>query len=256
MARSRNIKPGFFTNDILGELEPLARLLFAGLWCHADREGRLEDRPKKLKAEILPYDDCDVNRLMQCLHDAGMVLRYVVDGSSYIQIIKFEKHQHPHVKEGASAIPAPDKHRTSTGQNKGENRIKTSDSLNPITDSLNPSKDRSPTGSRFSLTDLPDDWKTYCETERADLAPDRVFEDFRDYWISVAGAKGRKLDWFATWRTWVRRQDAGTKKPAAAPWWTSDASIQAKGRELGMAPNPGESWQQFRGRINERLGAN
>lgn len=107
MARARNIKPGFFTNDILGELDPLARILFAGMWCHADRLGRLEDRPKKLKAEILPYDNCDVEVLAQCLHDASMVHRYVVDGKRYIQIINFTKHQNPHIKEQASTIPAP-----------------------------------------------------------------------------------------------------------------------------------------------------
>lgn len=30
---------------------------------------------------------------------------------------------------------------------------------------------------------------------------------FRDYWAGVAGAKGVKLDWDATWRNWVRRAD-------------------------------------------------
>lgn len=29
-------------------------------------------------------------------------------------------------------------------------------------------------------------------------------EKFKDYWHSVAGAKGVKLDWFATWRNWMR----------------------------------------------------
>ena len=50
MARARNIKPGFFANENLAECDPLARLLFAGLWCLADREGRLEDRPKRIAA--------------------------------------------------------------------------------------------------------------------------------------------------------------------------------------------------------------
>ena len=63
MARMRTIKPGFFTNDVLAEVEPLGRILFAGLWTVADRAGRLEERPKKLKAELLPYDDCDVESL-------------------------------------------------------------------------------------------------------------------------------------------------------------------------------------------------
>jgi len=29
-------------------------------------------------------------------------------------------------------------------------------------------------------------------------------EKFRDYWIGVGGQKGRKLDWQATWRNWMR----------------------------------------------------
>lgn len=50
MAGARNIKPGFFTNDVLAACDQLARLLFAGLWTVADRAGRLEDRPKRIKA--------------------------------------------------------------------------------------------------------------------------------------------------------------------------------------------------------------
>lgn len=44
------------------------------------------------------------------------------------------------------------------------------------------------------------------------------------------------------------------KKNGAPVWWASDSSIEAKGRELGLNPRPGENWQQFKGRINERLG--
>lgn len=106
MARARNIKPGFFINDDLASLPMAARLLFAGLWTVADREGRIEDRPKKIKVAILPYDDCDVDSLLQGLHDAGFICRYTVDGQNYIQITNFLKHQNPHPKEAQSVIPA------------------------------------------------------------------------------------------------------------------------------------------------------
>lgn len=110
MARARNIKPGFFTNDVLAECTPLARLLFAGLWLHADREGRLEDRPRKIKAEILPYDSCDADQLLGELQTHGFIVRYEHQGSRYIQVTNFGKHQNPHVKESPSEIPAPDEH--------------------------------------------------------------------------------------------------------------------------------------------------
>ncbi|HHV63842.1 MAG TPA: DnaD domain protein [Peptococcaceae bacterium] len=139
MARARNIKPGFFLNDELAECDPLARLLFAGLWCIADREGRLEDRPKRIKAEVLPYDDCDVDQLLEQLAKHGFIIRYEVDGNQYIQVTNFSKHQNPHVKEAASIIPppptqetAPEKHHTSTMQEPEQNNSFPADSLKLI----------------------------------------------------------------------------------------------------------------------------
>lgn len=107
MARCRNIKPSFFTNEHLGECSAEARLLFAGLWCWADRAGRLEDRPKKLKAEIFPYDDWNVSKLLDLLASKGFIVRYSVDGRNYIAISNFSKHQNPHINEKESEIPDP-----------------------------------------------------------------------------------------------------------------------------------------------------
>jgi hypothetical protein len=149
LARARNIKPGFFKNEVLAELTPLTRLLFAGLWCLADREGRLEDRPKRIKADIFPYDNCNVDKKLNHLRDKGFVLRYQVDGEGYIQVLNFNKHQNPHIKEQASLIPAPDIHHANTMQTPDKHGScpadslsldsLSSDSLNPITDSLSSS---------------------------------------------------------------------------------------------------------------------
>ena len=137
MARARNIKPGFFKNDELAELSPLTRLLFIGLWCIADREGRLEDRVKRIKAEVLPYDECDVDKLRNQLHTAGFVIRYTVGDQGYIQVVNFKKHQNPHMKEQASEIPAPDEHHASIVQAPIEHETSPADSPSPLTDSLN-----------------------------------------------------------------------------------------------------------------------
>ena len=116
MARSRNIKPGFFTNDQLAELPALTRLLFIGLWTIADRDGRLEDRPKKIRAECMPYDIFDCDEALSDLEKAGFILRYAAGGVSVIQVVNWDKHQNPHVKEQASTMPAPNKHGASTVQ--------------------------------------------------------------------------------------------------------------------------------------------
>ncbi|HEN3445869.1 TPA: hypothetical protein ACPZRR_004564 [Yersinia enterocolitica] len=146
MARSRNIKPGFFTNDELAECSPYARLLFAGLWTIADKEGRLDDRPKKIKALVLPFDNVDCDELLQQLHQHNFITRYSVDGGAYVQINNWKKHQNPHCKESASEIPeqviqpietkeAPDEHSISTVQEPEQNNLNPADSLNLIPDS-------------------------------------------------------------------------------------------------------------------------
>ena len=108
MARARNIKPSFFKNPELVELGFDRRLLFVGLWCLADREGLLEDRPKHIKMEVFPADNVDVERALQDLHEADLIHRYNVNGRRYIAIPKFLKHQNPHYKEQPSTIPKPE----------------------------------------------------------------------------------------------------------------------------------------------------
>jgi hypothetical protein len=65
--------------------------------------------------------------------------------------------------------------------------------------------------SDFSLTP---DRRLVAEAET--LPAERTFEKFCDYWRAIPGAKGRKIDWDATWRNWCRNdKDArpvGAKK--------------------------------------------
>ena len=109
--RTRLLNPGFFSNELLAECEPLARLLFAGYWCLADREGRLEYRPKRIKSDVLPYElKADVETLTAQLASKGFLSVYEHEGEKFIQIAKFSKHQHPHPREAKSELPAPNGH--------------------------------------------------------------------------------------------------------------------------------------------------
>jgi len=107
MARARNIKPGFFKNEDLAECSPWARLCFAGLWTLADREGRLEDRPKRIKGELFAYDSVEVEPLLAELERFGFIERYRNQDGSFIQISKFSDHQTPHYSEKPSVIKPP-----------------------------------------------------------------------------------------------------------------------------------------------------
>lgn len=108
MARARNIKPSFFTNDELVELEPIYRLLFIGLWVLSDREGRLENRPKKIKMELFPADNVDIESGLSALQKTGFISLYNCYETNVIQINNFAKHQAPHGLEKDSDLPDED----------------------------------------------------------------------------------------------------------------------------------------------------
>lgn len=105
MSRRREISPSFFTNEKVVSVGAFARLLFIGLWTEADREGRLEDRPTRLKMRLFPADSVDVSALLDDLVVAGLVERYESDVGPVIQVIGFSEHQHPHPKEAPSQLP-------------------------------------------------------------------------------------------------------------------------------------------------------
>ena len=154
MARARNIKPGFFTNDELVEHPFEVRLLFIGLWTIADREGRLMDRPKKIRMEIFPADNVDCDSALEKLANSGFIKRFAVNGERFIQILNWNKHQNPHVKEQASTLPTPDMHQTCTvlAPELPEQAGLIPDSLNLIPETR---EKQAPKAARFDPRDLP-----------------------------------------------------------------------------------------------------
>lgn len=201
MARARNIKPGFFKNEDLAELGAFDRLLFIGLWCMADREGRLENRPKKIKMELFPCDDYNIAAGLAALASKGFIKHYMAAGHAVIAICKFLMHQRPHGTEKDSELPNEDgkftvNKRTPKNCITGEftlvdfiqiqvqteltldnviqelDYVLNPDSLNP--DSLNPEKGgEKKSAARFDpltvelpLCVLPDAWKRWVEYRR------------------------------------------------------------------------------------------
>lgn len=113
MARIRTVKPSFFTSDDVCRCQPLARLLFIGLWCEADKAGRLIDKPGQIRMRVLPGDVADVDVLLWELTDAGLIRRYVSDdGTPILQVMGFERHQRPHPKEPKSVLAVDGNERT------------------------------------------------------------------------------------------------------------------------------------------------
>jgi uncharacterized protein YdaU (DUF1376 family) len=108
----------------------------------------------------------------------------------------------------------------------------------PLTNNHSIEVAKAPKAKRLSLEELPKEWEEFCQTERKDLNPVEVFNQFRDYWIAQGGQKGAKLDWFATWRNWVRNQRSQnpvSKQGDDKSWMFSNEGIEAKARELGVS---------------------
>ena len=99
------MKPEFFIDSKMAKKAPIVRLFFQGLWCHADKEGRLEEDQERLKIQIIPYDKVSVESCLKAL-EGDQIIRYQVGEKRYIFIKNFTKHQNPHPKEAKSTIPS------------------------------------------------------------------------------------------------------------------------------------------------------
>lgn len=111
MPRARNIKPAFFQNDRLGDVPPLARLLFIGLWTLADFRGIVEVRVRRIRVQLLPYDDAnddDVSAFLNVLERSGFIESYSVAGQTYIKVVNWTVHQNPHINEKKMGSRLPD----------------------------------------------------------------------------------------------------------------------------------------------------
>lgn len=108
MARIRSIKIDLFLDDGLESVSLEAHFLLAGLPVLADRAGRLEDKPKRIHAQIFPYrPTIDTAALLVELEGTGHIRRYEVGGQRYIEVGGWDRDQRPHVNEPKSSIPPP-----------------------------------------------------------------------------------------------------------------------------------------------------
>lgn len=217
--RARNVKPGLFRNEDLGDLGDTAILLFVALSMVADREGRLEDRPRRISAEVFPYKHgFDVETMLSDLHDRGFILRYEAGGQRLIQVVNFKKHQSPHPSEKKSILPAPstippktlEPTETQLGSNLGPTLsnignhpdspiLRFSDSPNPDSKPIYAAPKKR---HRKNPTCLPEDFspseahQNIAKELGVDIADQ--LKRFRLYWV-----KERRADWDKTFRNWL-----------------------------------------------------
>jgi hypothetical protein len=84
----------------------------------------------------------------------------------------------------------------------------------PLETEIETEKEKKILGKRLANDfSFPLEWEQFCQQTRPELSPVKTFDQFKDYWIAQAGQKGVKLDWFATWRNWVRSTNAPKQNP-------------------------------------------
>lgn len=222
------MKPSLFKNELLATSDPLYAWIFEGLWCVADREGRLEDRPRKIHLEInagRAYEGTE--NALNWLAENEFILRYQHGNIRYIQVIRFGKHQNPHVREPASSIPAPDKPGAGTVLASDEHQsgpalspfpLPDSPSLNPLpngrdamaSESVHPENDPKRTNGkgkpRGHLVPFPEDFalsdtmREQALKRHPDADVEQWFELFRAH--HMAHGKAMK-SWTSAWVTWI-----------------------------------------------------
>lgn len=107
MARIRTIKPEFWADEKLSQLDPLTRLVFVGLISLADDRGRLVDNVKLLDGQLFPHTSDSCADALDTLARYSRVLRYTsASGQSLIQIVNWEKHQKVD-KPAKYSLPGP-----------------------------------------------------------------------------------------------------------------------------------------------------
>jgi hypothetical protein len=251
MARARNIKPGFFQNEYLVELDFATRLCFIGLWTEADRDGKLEDRPKRLKMALFPGDNVDMDAMLNDLQSYGFIKRYSVGDKRLIRITKWHLHQSPHHTEKQSILPDETEAYTDNGaltvnsrKSDGENPpdslipdslIQKKLSLNahdqnsppadnsgtqsansgqqPSVDNSHNPADNSCTGEQlaFDAQYLKLARATGISADHSDADIRAIFDLFRCYKANANTLKTTS-EWLGAWRTWCQREKVNYAK--------------------------------------------
>ena len=216
---NRLLKEGIVDSSAIDALSPQEEVFFYRLLVVSDDYGRMDARPAILKSRCFPLKESpkmieNIASYLLSLVSQELVVCYQVDGKPYLQILKWEqrirsKEKYPALENADPAV-----------------ECQTLDS-NPLTDDglgrglglglgLGKGKGYGVIADATKPTRFPkefemnEEWHSFITKERPDLDPKKTFEDFKDFWISKP-KDNTKLDWLATWRGWVRRQNGSTK---------------------------------------------
>ena len=213
--RIRSIKPDFWRSQDISCLKDWnVRFIFIGLWSYVDDNGVGKDRVSLIAADLFA-DDLErdpretfarVSEALATLSEAGRIVRYTVDGTDYLEIVNWSKHQR---------IDKPNKERYPASTS-GDAVIRESvaTSSRDIRETPAPGTEEQGNRGTEDITDLPDpDGSSETAIDRiteADfpntftaLYPD-AFEQWWEYYPRKAG----KRKAFGAWKSARKRATA------------------------------------------------
>jgi len=212
MMPDRLIRDELLNSERYWSVSDEAKLLYIHLILSADDTARYSGKNFTLRTRCFSGRGMESNRmeiLLTELVDQDLIRLYFVNDERFIFIPRFKQR----LRFVNSKYPEPPNEindivikKTDLSQTKDSPKTDSSQQKRREEKRSNTNVTKVTKGSRFDLQEIPEEWFLFCKTERSDLNPNSIFEGFKDYWISLAGSKGVRSDWFAVWRNWVRNQ--------------------------------------------------
>ena len=197
---------------VMHECEPYGHMAVNGRPMKPEQIGRLVGMAPK---------DCD--RLLLELYEAGV--SSVSEGFIFSRrMVRDERLRNVRAEAGRlGGNPALLAAKYKQKVNQTDNQSPTPSSSSSASTKDNPPASQAPSGGKPRGERLPDGWEPGDDglafAVGHGLQNGRVIAEldrFRDYWAAQPGVKGRKADWPATWRNWVRKaSESGASKPAS-----------------------------------------
>jgi hypothetical protein len=227
MARIRSIKPDFWDDEKIGQISRDARLLFIGLWNHADDEGRMRANSRYVKSKVFPYDDdVQVDGLLAEIACLRMIVLYTVDGQDYLWISNFRKHQRIDRPQPSTLPPPPtvelDEESSPTDPPQFDEHSTNDRRIVP------PSRARSLEGNGVDRRGVEVDMEACADAPTiANWQPS--WEQVENYFGVGLGRPGEARKFFDYWqaRSWISRRTQIRDYQAAARLWVAKADEMA-----------------------------
>ena len=227
---NRILRDNILTSEAVASLDWAAEVFYRRLHSIVDDFGRHEAGHQLLRAKCYPLQTdsvrvADIARWMAACQKSGLILVYGVNGKQYLEVCKFgqqtrtaSKCPPPPIDTPCEPLLAIDSKCLQTLSNDSLGVV-VGVCVSEVEQGASPAAPPPAEPKEKRASRLPDDWTLPAEwagwarNERPDLNPDAVAAVFADHWRAKPGKDGRKTDWLATWRNWVRNERA---KPALA----------------------------------------